>query len=68
MPEQPVYRLEHRYQDSGWMELPHEVFEHAGDAIIRADELSMDAINFGMVRVVRISDCNVIRVFAAGHN
>ena len=34
------YKLQNRYQDSGWEDIEGEKFEFAGDAIIRADELS----------------------------
>lgn len=46
------YRLQNRYQDSGWESLAYEEFEHCGDAICRASELSEDAVAYGMVRVV----------------
>lgn len=61
-----MYVLEHRYQDSGWMRLDAELFEHAGDAYCRASELSEDAICYGMVRVVELESNRVMDTFAAG--
>jgi hypothetical protein len=46
-----IYKLQNRYQDSGWMNLDEE-FSDELDAINRARELAKDAIRVGMTRVV----------------
>jgi hypothetical protein len=47
-----TYRLQNRYQDEGWSDLPGEIFAHWIAADDRARQLSRDAICYGMVRVV----------------
>jgi hypothetical protein len=60
------YRLQNRYQDSGWEYLAYEEFEHCGDAICRASELSEDAVAYGMVRVVDKKTGRVVITYPAG--
>jgi len=58
------YKLQNRYQDSGWKDLGIE-FEFCDDAICEASKLSRDAICYGMVRVI-FGDVIIITC-AAGH-
>jgi len=58
------FRLQNRYQDSGWQELDYQ-FWHVDGAIEKAAELSQDAIIYGMVRVVA-KNGTVIKTFPAG--
>lgn len=65
------YRLQNRYQDSGWEDLRDEQFHAAREAIRRASKLSQGgrgAMIYGMVRVVRNRDGAVMQEFAAGHS
>jgi len=59
-----MYKLQNRFQDSGWENLN---IEHtlANDAIQEASELSKNAICYGMVRVIH-EEHGVIATFAAG--
>lgn len=60
-----MYQLEHRHQDSGWQSLgPGYAFSSKGEAIMTANELSLDSICYGMVRVV--CDGEVVTTFSAG--
>ena len=58
------YKLEHRYQDSGWTLLDGEGFTDGNEAVKRAADLSKNSIAYGMVRV--IDHNGVIITFPAG--
>jgi len=60
------YILQNRYQDGGWINFDNEEFDHCGDAICRASELSEDSIAYGMVRVVDNDENCVVITYAAG--
>lgn len=61
------YRLQNRYQDSGWEWLEEAYSTNdLGAAIRTADKLSEDAIIYGMVRVVDIITQEVMATYAAG--
>ena len=59
------YRLQNRYQDSGWMNLDQE-YEDVGEAVLTAAFLSCDSICYGMVRVLDLQDQVVLATFPAG--
>ena len=59
------YKLQNRYQDSGWEELG-EQFSNLNDANRRAHDLSKDAICYGMVRVVDVTNGIVEAEYPAG--
>ena len=60
-----MYRLENRYQDSGW-ELLSDKFYSVDMAIQTAKKYAKDAICYGMVRVINIQKQEVIVTFPAG--
>ena len=61
-----LYRLQNRYQDGGWEDLPDEIFVDPHKATVRAYELCQQAVHYGMVRVVRNSDGKIVVEFPAG--
>jgi hypothetical protein len=61
-----IFQLYNRYRDSSWIELGGEIFQHQGDAVIRASELSCDGIAYGMIKVVNLDSQKVVAVFPAG--
>ncbi len=65
MPEHLRYYLQNRCQYSGWTVID-ESFEHCGDAICRASELSEDSIYYGQVRVMDRYTGKVIREYPSG--
>jgi len=69
----PVYKIQKRYQDSGWIDVltndhPRPQLFTSGIAALRqAEEWSRDAIAYGMCRVVNVRRNHVLFEFAAGH-
>ena len=59
------YKLQNRYQDSGWEDLGME-FDIPKRAVKKALKCSKDAIAYGMVRVVDVKEKRVVVTFAAG--
>ena len=59
------YRLENRYQDSGWEDL-ETPFANCTEAIACAGSLAKDSIIYGMTRVVDLVEGEVVITFAAG--
>jgi hypothetical protein len=59
------YKLQNRYQDSGWENLDEE-FHTEKEAVQKASVLCQDAICYGMVRVVDLVEKQVIITFPAG--
>lgn len=55
------YRLQNRFQDSGWEDLGVE-FINCGDAICKASELADNA----MVRVIDTETNEIVITYAAG--
>lgn len=64
----PRYRLQNRYQDSGWETLDNEAYDLCRDAVYRASQLSKDAVAYGMVRVIDSLTGEVIVEYAARHD
>jgi hypothetical protein len=60
----PGYYLQHRYQDSGWIDLD-ERYTEPGTAIDKACKYSRDAIAYGMTRVLDHKG-NIVKTFTCG--
>jgi len=60
----PGYYLQHRYQDSGWVDLDERYLE-PGTAIDKACKYSLDAIAYGMTRVLD-NKGNILKTFSCG--
>ena len=60
----PGYYLQNRYQDSGWEDL-NERYLEPGVAIDKACKYSLDAIAYGMVRVLD-NKGEVVKTFSCG--
>lgn len=58
------YRIEHRYQDSGWEFL--EEFSNLDVAIKQCNEYSTNSISYGMVRIIESPDNIVLGTWSAG--
>jgi len=69
----PVYKIQNRYQDSGWEDVLRndapsaQLFTRAIDALRIAEEWSRNAVVYGMCRVVNVRHNSVLFEFAAGH-
>jgi len=65
------YRLQHRYQDSGWENSDDgtELYaaDQLGDAVREAEQRSRHALLWGMCRVIELSSKMIIVEFSAGH-
>ena len=60
----PGYYLQHRHQDSGWIDLDERYLE-PGTAIDKACKYSLDAIAYGMTRVLD-NKGNILKTFSCG--
>ena len=60
------YKLQNRYQDSGWENLDREEFHRLNEAMDRGYELSKNSIAYGMVRVVNLVTGKVEVEYPAG--
>ena len=59
------YKLQHRYQDSGWEDMG-EWHASPDDAVFRAVQCSANSICYGMVRVIDLCRNEVLVEFPAG--
>ena len=59
------FKLQNRYQDSGWENL-NESFHTTEEAEDKALEFSKNSICYGMVRVVDTSKQEVVSTFSGG--
>ena len=60
----PGFHLENRYQDSGWEDLNEHYIDY-DKAVDKAMEYSLNAIAYGMVRVINHRG-EVIKIFSSG--
>jgi hypothetical protein len=60
----PGYYLQHRYQDSGWIDLDERYIE-PGIAIDKACKYSRDAIAYGMTRILDHKG-KIVKTFSCG--
>jgi hypothetical protein len=60
------YQVQHRYQDSGWMNADGEVYRDEATAVARAEACAKQPIYYGMTRVIDTETGAVLKTFAAG--